>query len=44
MKYLGDLGVNLETAELFVVLEIVQAPSLEALSKDKFIEGWKVTG
>jgi DCN1-like protein 1/2 len=28
MKYLQDLGLNLESADILVALEIVQAPSL----------------
>jgi DCN1-like protein 1/2 len=44
MQYLTDLGVNLENAEIFLVLEIVQAPSIGELSKDQFVDGWKAIG
>jgi DCN1-like protein 1/2 len=44
MRYFQDLGLNLENAEIFVPLEIVQAPQLAELSKDSFIEGWKTVG
>lgn len=40
MRYLQDLGVNLETADIFVPLEIVQAPGLGEISKTGFVEGW----
>jgi len=41
LKYLQDLGLNIETAEIFVPLEIIQAPSLSDLPKDGFVDGWK---
>ena len=41
LRYLQDLGLNIETAEIFVPLEIVQAPSLSELPKDAFVDGWK---
>lgn len=44
MKYLDDLGLNLENAEILVALEIVRAPALGELSKDGFVEGWKAIG
>jgi DCN1-like protein 1/2 len=44
MRYLQDLGLNLENAEMFVPLEIVQAPALAEMSKDGFVEGWKAIG
>jgi DCN1-like protein 1/2 len=44
MKYLTDLGVNLENAEILVVLEIVQAPALGEITKDGFVDGWKAIG
>ncbi|CAH0004088.1 unnamed protein product [Clonostachys byssicola] len=44
MSYLGQkLGVSLENAELFVVLELVQAPSVGEITRAGFIEGWKAT-
>ena len=44
MRYLQDLGLNLESAEILVPLEIVQAPALAEMSKDAFVEGWKAIG
>jgi len=44
MQYLTDLGLNLENAEMFVALEIVQAPAFGELSKNAFVEGWKAIG
>ncbi|RKF73702.1 Defective in cullin neddylation protein 1 [Golovinomyces cichoracearum] len=44
MKYLQDLGVNLETAEIFVPLEIVQAPGLGEITKSGFVNGWSAVG
>jgi DCN1-like protein 1/2 len=44
MKYLQDLGLNLESADILVALEIVQAPSLGELSKENFLEGWRAIG
>jgi len=44
MKYLTDLGVNLENAEILVVLEIVQALALGEITKDGFVDGWKAIG
>lgn len=44
MTYLNDLGVNLENAELLVVLEIIQAPSLGEISKQGFVDGWSGVG
>lgn len=41
MKYLGDLNVNMESAEFLIPLEIVQAPALGEITKDGFVEGWK---
>ena len=44
MRYLQDLGVNLDNAELLVPLEIIQAPALGEMSKEGFINGWKKIG
>lgn len=42
MDYLGSkLNVSLENAELFVVLEIVQAPSVGEITRQGYVEGWK---
>ncbi|OLN87126.1 Defective in cullin neddylation protein 1 [Colletotrichum chlorophyti] len=44
MAYLGDLGVNIENAELLVVMEIVKAPSIGEITRKGYIDGWKETG
>lgn len=44
MQYLQDLGVNLETAEIFVPLEIVQAPGLGEIARSGFVNGWSTIG
>lgn len=42
MNYLGQkLKVSLENAELFVVLDLVQAPSVGEITRAGFVEGWK---
>lgn len=41
MTYLTELGVNLENASSLIPLEIVQAPSLGEMSREKFVQGWK---
>lgn len=44
MKYLQALGVNPESCEMFIVLDIVQAPAFGLMRKKGFVEGWKATG
>lgn len=45
MGYLSEkLNVSLENAELFVVLELVQAPSVGEITRAGFIDGWKSSG
>ncbi|KAM0464136.1 hypothetical protein ACHAPV_002683 [Trichoderma viride] len=45
MGYLSEkLDVSLENAELFVVLELVQAPSVGEITRAGFIDGWKASG
>ncbi|EPQ67482.1 Bgt-3023 [Blumeria graminis f. sp. tritici] len=44
MRYLGDLGVDLATAEIFIPLEIVKAPGLGEITKSGFVDGWGATG
>ncbi|EMR70028.1 putative defective in cullin neddylation protein 1 protein [Eutypa lata UCREL1] len=41
MKYLQKLGANLEDASFFIILEIVQAPSIGEITRSGFVEGWK---
>ena len=44
MAYLADLGVDMENAEMFVALELVQAPSFGEITRTGFVEGWKAAG
>jgi len=42
IAYLSEkLDVNLENAELFVAMEIVQAPAVGQINRTGFVEGWK---
>lgn len=43
IEYLESLDVNLENAEMFVVMELVQAPAVGEISRQGFVEGWKAT-
>lgn len=43
MGYLTSLGLNPESGEVFVALELVQAPSLGEITRQGFIDGWKTT-
>ena len=45
MAYLqNNMEISLENAELFVVLELVQAPQIGEIQRKGFVDGWKVTG
>lgn len=44
MGYLMSLGLNPETSDVFVALEIVQAPSLGEITRKGFVDGWKAAG
>jgi DCN1-like protein 1/2 len=42
MDYLSNkLGISLENAELFVVQELLQAPSVGEITRKGYVEGWK---
>lgn len=41
MKYLGDLGVNLDEVVVLAVLAELQAPTMGEFSREGFIQGWK---
>lgn len=43
IEYLESLEVNLENAEMFVVMELIQAPAVGEISRQGFVEGWKAT-
>ncbi|KAF4982519.1 hypothetical protein FZEAL_1870 [Fusarium zealandicum] len=45
MSYLTEkLKINIENAELLVVLELVQAPAVGVITKRGYVDGWKVAG
>jgi DCN1-like protein 1/2 len=45
MEYLSNkLNVSLENAELFVALEILQAPSIGETLRKGYVDGWKRAG
>lgn len=45
MAYLSEkLKASLENAELFIVLELVQAPNVGEITRKGFVEGWKHAG
>ncbi|KAI1085579.1 DUF298-domain-containing protein [Whalleya microplaca] len=43
LRYLQTIGVDLEGASLFLALELVQAPSIGEITREGFVNGWKVT-
>lgn len=44
MKYLTDLGLNLEKIDILVLFEIVQSQTSGEMTKDNFVNGWKAVG
>ncbi|KAK7996166.1 Defective in cullin neddylation protein 1 [Apiospora marii] len=44
MKYLETIGVNLEDASMFIVIEIVKAETIGEIKKDGFVSGWAEAG
>lgn len=45
MEYLGNkLNISLEKADLFVVLELLQAPNVGEITRKGYVDGWKRTG
>lgn len=42
-EYIESLGVKMDNAELFVVMELIQAPSLGEMTRKGFVNGWKNT-
>lgn len=44
LEYLQTtLGIDMENAEQFVVMELVQAPAVGEIHRQGFVEGWKAT-
>lgn len=45
MGYLSNsLKLNLENAELFVAIELLQAPTIGEITRKGFVDGWSSTG
>ena len=45
MGYLTNgLKVSLENAELLIVHELVQAPSIGEITRQGYVSGWKIPG
>ncbi|KAG8424118.1 Scaffold-type E3 ligase [Metarhizium acridum] len=45
MEYLSSkLNISLENAELFVALELLQAPSVGEITRRGYVDGWKAAG
>jgi len=44
MAYLNALGVNLESAEMLIPLEIIKAPAFGEIEKEPFVNGWRAVG
>ncbi|KAF3770420.1 DUF298-domain-containing protein [Cryphonectria parasitica EP155] len=44
LEYLQqNLGVDVENAEMFVAMELVQAPAMGEITRQGFVDGWKAT-
>lgn len=41
MRYLGDLGVNLDEVVVLAVLTELSAPTMGELTREGFVNGWK---
>jgi DCN1-like protein 1/2 len=44
MKYLADIGVDIEGLESLAALEIVQAPVMGEMAREGFLKGWSALG
>lgn len=45
MQYLSEcLSINMENAELFVALELLQAPTIGEVTRKGYVDGWKEAG
>ena len=44
MKYLGDIGVDIEDIGMLAVSEIVKSPTMGEMTKDGFVDGWSALG
>lgn len=43
IEYLESLNVNLENAEMFVVMELLRAPAVGEITRQGFVDGWAAT-
>jgi DCN1-like protein 1/2 len=43
-EYFTKLGVDLEGLDAFVVMEIIQAPTMGEMSREGFVDGWLAPG
>lgn len=43
IEYLQSLGVDLENAEMFVMMELVHAPAIGEITRKGFVDGWAAT-
>ncbi|KAI9837354.1 MAG: hypothetical protein M1819_000429 [Sarea resinae] len=41
MKYLGDLGVNLDEVTVLAISEALQAPTMGEFNREGFVDGWR---
>jgi DCN1-like protein 1/2 len=41
MKYLGDIGVQLDEVACFAIAELLQSPSMGEFTRTGFLAGWK---
>lgn len=41
MTYFGDIEINVEDLDAFVVFEIVQAPTMGEMTREGFVSGWE---
>ncbi|TDZ18961.1 Defective in cullin neddylation protein 1 [Colletotrichum orbiculare MAFF 240422] len=44
MAYLESLGVNIENAEMLIVAELLQTPSIGTITRKGYVDGWKALG
>lgn len=40
MKYLSDIGVDIEGLDALAALEIIQAPAMGEMTREGFVDGW----
>ena len=44
MKYLSDIGADIEGLESLVALEIAEAPAMGEMTREGFVKGWSAAG